>query len=109
VREQVSQLARHISLQAGDAASGLARLREQHSDLALAHAALQAEHERSTARNVTLGGLQVQTSDLQTLHLRQMMSLILQLPCRTCHIRPRCDSSTRERRLAYDPHRNCLQ
>ena len=45
--------------QACDAVNSLARMREQHSDLAAQHAALQGEHERAAARNVTLGGLQV--------------------------------------------------
>ena len=56
--------AKILPTQAGDAVNTLARLRDQHSDLALAHAALQDEHERSAARNVTLGGLQVQTHTL---------------------------------------------
>ena len=46
-------------VQATDAVSRLARLGEQHEDLTAAHAALQDQHERAAARNVTLGGLQV--------------------------------------------------
>ena len=62
-------------MQAGDAASNLSRLREQHSELAAAHAALQDEHERSAARNVTLGGLQARSDPSNLMALSSIVML----------------------------------